>query len=390
MRILITTEFYLPFCCGVTTAVENEIKALEADGDSVRVLTIGEGRESFFDRVTKCWYIRSNFPWLYKDSFASLALNDPILQEIYDWKPEIIHSQSEFFSFLFAKKISKKLSVPIVHTCHTDFEAYAIHFTSHTRIWGWGSSVVVPLLIRKASRLICSTDKIHSLISSYGIKKPIDRIMIGLDSSSFTGELEKEERDEMRAALSISPEETVFVSVSRLSEEKSVDEVIRLFSLLSEKEEGLKLLIVGDGSAREGLENLAKEMNAQGRIVFAGLVDPREVWKYYRLGDIYIGASLSETQCLSYLEAMASSLPLLVKEDPVLKGYLAEGINGMTFKGMDDFMLKAHHLISSRELRKKYGEAARHEAERFSLPAFAKNLKKSFRLALEEKRNGEK
>ena len=46
LRVLITTEFYLPFQCGVTTAVLNEIKALEVLGDEVRVLTIGNNKLS--------------------------------------------------------------------------------------------------------------------------------------------------------------------------------------------------------------------------------------------------------------------------------------------------------------------------------------------------------
>ena len=102
LRVLITTEFYLPFQCGVTTAVLNEIKALEVLGDEVRVLTIGNNKHSFWDEEKKCWYIRSNFPSLYKDSYASLALQDKILEEVYQWKPDVIHSQNEFFSFLFA------------------------------------------------------------------------------------------------------------------------------------------------------------------------------------------------------------------------------------------------------------------------------------------------
>ena len=50
MRILITTEFYLPFQCGVTTAVLNEMKALEAFGDEVRVLTIVCDKKSYWDQ----------------------------------------------------------------------------------------------------------------------------------------------------------------------------------------------------------------------------------------------------------------------------------------------------------------------------------------------------
>lgn len=381
MKILITTEFYYPFQCGVTTAVVNEIKALEQRGHEIRVLTIGEGRKSFWDEERKCWYIRSNFPKLYKDSYASLAINDPILKSVEEWKPEIIHSQSEFFSFLFASTISRRLSIPIVHTCHTDFVAYSIHFTSFTRVWCFFASLVVPFLIRKAKRLICSTDKIYSLIQSYRINKPIDRIMVGLDLDLFRQPFSIEERRSFRKQFGLSEDDVVFLSVSRLSQEKRVDETIRLFSHILSSCHKAKLMVVGDGSLRGSLEKIVKDEGIEDDVIFTGEVASDEVWKYYRSGDIYIGSSLSETQCLSYVEAMASGMPLLVKDDAVLKGYLLNNRNGMTFNSFDDFVLKAGILASSAELRKKLGEEAKKSVGRFSLPIFGEKLRKSFESA---------
>ena len=107
MKILITTEFYLPFRCGVTLAVLNEKRALESNGHEVRILTITSEKTSYYHNSV--YYIRSNFPQLYKDSYATLAFNDPLVKEILEWKPDIIHSQCEFFTMVFAKRISKKL-----------------------------------------------------------------------------------------------------------------------------------------------------------------------------------------------------------------------------------------------------------------------------------------
>lgn len=386
MRILITTEFYLPFQCGVTTAVLNEIKALKALGDEVRVLTIGEGKKSYWNEENKCWYIKSNFPRLYKDSNASVALGDKILKDIYEWHPDIIHSQSEFFSFLFASKISKKLNIPIVHTCHTDFVAYAIHFTRFVRVWNFFASFVVPFLIRKANRIICSSDKIFDLISSYRIKKPIDRIMVGLDLDLFSQTLSDSERREYRRGYGFKDDDVVFISICRLSKEKSVDQVLSLFSNLDIP--STKLLFIGGGPERENLEKKAEELGVKERVVFGGEVPGEDVWRYYKIGDIYIGASLSETQCLSYVEAMASGLPLLVKDDPVLKGYLINGRNGMVYDSLDDFVLKADILCSSPSLRNTLGEKAKSSMSRFALSIFGEKLKRSFESAIKGRKNG--
>ena len=386
MRVLITTEFYLPFQCGVTTAVLNEIKALEALGDEVRVLTIGKNKHSYWDGENKCWYIRSNFPSLYKDSYASFALNDRILDEVLQWKPDVIHSQSEFFSFLFASKMSKKLNIPIVHTCHTDFVSYSIHFTKFVKVWNFFAQFVVPFLIRRASRVICSSDKIYNLIKSYRIKKPIDRIMIGLDLEKFSKEISSEERKSIREGFGLKDDDIAFVSICRLSKEKSVDQVLSLFSNLDIPSS--KLIFIGGGEERENLEREVEALKLKDKVVFGGEVPGSEVWKYYKIGEIYIGASLSETQCLSYVEAMASGMPLLVKDDPVLKGYLINDRNGMIYNSLDDFVLKAEILSSSPELRQKLGSEAKKSVLRFSLSIFGEKLKKSFDIAKGGRKNG--
>ncbi len=382
MKILITTEFYLPFRCGVTSAVLAEKKALGEAGDEVRVLTIGSNRKSYYDGENGVWYIARTMRQLYKDSYASLKLNDPILSEVLRWHPDIVHSQSEFFSFRFASRIASRLSIPLVHTCHTDFVSYTDYFTKLHRAWNRAASKVVPFLIRKADRVICSTDKIYSLISSYGIKQPIDRILVGVDLEVFSRRLTTGERHEMRARLGFDDGDMVFVTVSRLSREKNIAEVLSLFSKLRETNSSVKLLFVGDGEERKNLEEEVKRTGLGDSVVFTGLIPPEEIWRYYQAGDIYIGASLSETQCLSYIEAMASSLPILVRYDSILPSYLVSGVNGFSYNSENEFLALSGFLLSSAEKRREIGEAAERSSRRFSLPIFAEKLHESFGRAL--------
>ena len=368
----------MPLRCGVTSAILAEKKALEETGDEVRILTIGSNEKSFYDASLSAWYVKETMKQPYKDSHASLNLGDVCVKEAISWHPDIVHSQSEFFSFRFARHIASVLSIPLVHTCHTDFVSYTVHFTSHYRIWNWAASKVVPFLIRKADRVICSTDKIYSLISSYGIKQPVDRILVGVDNELFSQRLGEDERKALRASLGFDDEDTVFVSVSRLSREKNVDEVLTLFSKVKGK---VKLLIVGDGEEREALEKRVRDEGLEKRVVFTGLIDSSVIWRYYQAGDIYIGASLSETQCLSYIEAMASSLPLLVRYDSILSNYLVPGVNGFSYNTENEFLALADTLISSEEKRREIGEAAVRTSLGFSLPIFAEKLHESFRRA---------
>lgn len=385
LRVLITTEFYLPFKCGVTSAVSAERSALEREGDEVRVLTIGGNRKSFYDDDVKCYYIAATLPRFYKDSYASLNTHDPLIKDVLSWGPEIIHSQSEFFSFRFASSISRRLSIPIVHTCHTDFVSYTVHFTRFTRTWNYFASIFIPLFIRRAKRLICSTDKIYNLISSYKVKQPIDRILVAIDRERFLNTLSLDEKRDMRRRYSISDDDFVFLSVSRLSREKNVMEIINLFSSLVKTEKNVKLLIVGDGEERTALENEVKNKELGDKVIFTGEVDFDSVWKYYQISDLLVGASSSETECLSNIEAMSSALPILVKNDSVLSSYLVGGKNGFSYNSEKEFLSLSSAIISSPEKRREIGEAARRTSEEFSLPIFAGKLHECFYKALKEK-----
>ena len=230
MRVLITTEFYLPFQCGVTTAVLNERKCLETLGHEVRILTIADSKKSYFkDGV---YYMRSNLPKLYKDSNATLAFWDSLLDDVFAWHPDLVHSQCEFFTMVYAKKVSRKLHIPLVHTCHTDFDEYGVHFTKSDRLWKWLTSTSIPKLLKRIDHIICPTQKTHDLLVGYGVKNPIETFPSGVDLGVYRQSLSEDERFRLRTDLGFEPEDTVFVSVCRLSEEKKVDESIEHFASL--------------------------------------------------------------------------------------------------------------------------------------------------------------
>lgn len=76
------------------------------------------------------------------------------------------------------------------------------------------------------------------------------------------------------------------------------------------------------------------------------MVAPGEVARYYALGDIFISSSQSETQGLTYIEAMAAGLPLLCREDPCLSGVIEDGGNGLTYSDEKEFSVKLCSLLT--------------------------------------------
>ena len=382
MKVLITTEFYLPFICGVTTAVLNEKKALEALGHEVRVLTIADVHSpEYKDGV---YYVKRNFPSLYKDSYVAVGPTR-LMKDIILWKPDVVHSQCEFFTMAYAKRVVRKLGIPLIHTCHTDFDSYGIHFTNNKRLWKHLTHKWIPRFMKSADYVVCPTDKIESLLKSYGVKNEMEIIPVGMDLEHLEQSLDEDERKRIRADYGMKPSDVVFVSVSRLSEEKNIAESIDHFASLLKIRPCIKMLIVGDGSERENLEKKVSEMRLEEVIRFTGQIDMKDVWKYFKAGDIFISSSLSEIQGLTYIEALSAALPIVCRNDDALNMSLTEGVNGYGFDTDKEFIEKVLPLVDNPALRKKMGENAEKSAEKYSLSTFGKKLESIFTRFINEK-----
>ena len=128
----------------------------------------------------------------------------------------------------------------------------------------------------------------------------------------------------LRASLGIPAENTVLVCVGRLAEEKNIQELLKLRASLGSRP--VTLLLVGDGPDRARLERAAHDLRLEApAVIFAGMVAPEEVPDWYRLGDLFVSASSSETQGLTYIEALAAGVPALCRADPCLEGVIQDG-----------------------------------------------------------------
>ncbi|MBC8922820.1 glycosyltransferase, partial [Escherichia coli] len=97
-----------------------------------------------------------------------------------------------------------------------------------------------------------------------------------------------------------------------------------------------KLVIVGDGPVRKDLEKLVEEKQLADHVIFTGAVDWENISLYYQLGDLFVSASTTETQGLTYAEAMAASLPVVAKRDESIEGFLSDRETAFLFNEDDE------------------------------------------------------
>ena len=100
------------------------------------------------------------------------------------------------------------------------------------------------------------------------------------------------------------------------------------------------------------------------------MVNPKEVQNYYQLGDIFVSASTSETQGLTYIEASANGLPLLCRRDPCFDEVLYEGENGYTYEDEKSFVKNLNKMLISPEWLAKAKKKGEKIAASFDKSAF--------------------
>lgn len=369
MKILITTDLFTVTTNGVVTSVRNLYDELTRSGHEVRILTLSENKRS--RKEGPVYYIRSaSLEKVYPDVRVPTSFRHRLIRELIAWKPDVIHSQCEFFTFQYAKRISKLTGAPIVHTYHTLYEQYATYVFRSKRL---GKRIVRDLTLKRlkrVKRVIAPTRKVEMTLRNYGVKTPISIVPSGISLEQHKMRMPKEERMERRRSLGIADDQIVLLNLGRLGTEKNLEELIRFFAAALPVQPKLALLIVGDGPARESLERLCAELGVQDKVVFTGMVDPKQVQCYYQLGDVFVSASTSETQGLTYVEAAANGLPLLCREAPCLQDVLIPGENGYTYTSETEFLDAAVRIASDPQWRESAGEKSRKIADSFDKSTF--------------------
>ena len=121
MRILLTSDAYKPTINGVVTSLMNLQQGLIQLGHEVRILTLSESHTTYY--LEGVWYLGSlNSGTIYPGTRIRGTLARKPLKDLIRWRPEIVHSQSEFSTFPLAKRIAHAVGVPLVHTYHTLYE----------------------------------------------------------------------------------------------------------------------------------------------------------------------------------------------------------------------------------------------------------------------------
>lgn len=411
MKILITTDMYAPSVNGVVTSTLNLVKKLEERGHQVRVLTLAQNRGERWRQVEyqeeNVWYLSSaGVGKIYPGARIVYGRGRTFLQEMISWKPDIVHSQCEFTTFWFARKIAKETGAKLVHTYHTVYEDYTHYFSPNRAVGKKAASLFSRCILKPVDEVIVPTEKIRRLLLSYGVETSIWTVPSGIDCGVFARAAfqKRREKEEQGSGRSVRPAENTgrlkevrkqesgshgkkrrLITVGRAAREKNLEEL--LHRLAEKRGQGYELLIVGDGPCRKELERLAKRLGIENRVTFAGMIPPCQIAEWYQKGDIFVSASRSETQGLTYLEALAGGLPAVCRADACLDGVIRDGKNGWQYRSSREFF-QALEALEDDQIYEQMSRQAMVSAARFDWAWFGEEILKVYESEKQEKAAG--
>ena len=390
MRVAIFTDTYPPFINGVSTSCYNLVKTLREKGN--RVLLITPNSESAKD-------IKVDGDNVYLPGFEMKKLYGYRFTKFYskkaynivkEFKPDIIHNQTDSTVGQFAKIVAKQLKCPIVYTYHTSYEDYT-YYATH----GFFDRFAKQFVRRYAKQVgdistefITPSMKTKEYMRFAGSDIYINIIPTGIDFSLFDeSRIDKEKQIEFKKAHGINENTKVFLILGRIAKEKSMDYSIRGFAEYAKKhkEQDVKLLVVGGGPQKEELEQLVKDLDVDPIVDFIGPVPASEVPFYYHLADIYTSASITETQGLTFMEAMCSKDIVLARYDDNLSGTIVDGETGFFFTDEESFIAKAERIFALTEKEKQeVFKNAMEVVDIYSIEKFYNNIMGAYNRAIKK------
>lgn len=334
MNIGIFTDTYFPQLSGVATSIKTLKDALEKQGHNVFIFTTTDPHVKK-DTIEPNVFRFSSIPWVSfterRIAFRGLFEATKVAKEV---KLDIVHTQTEFALGVIGKYVAHQLKIPAIHTYHTMYEDYLHYVLNGHLLKPYHVKQFTKGYLKNMKGVIAPSEHVKKMLVRYGVKIPIKVIPTGVDIEIMN----EDSVQDIRKELNISQNTPVILTLSRVAAEKKIDHILNVMPQIIEEFPNVKLVIAGDGPDLDVLKEQVERLTIEDYVIFAGPVEHENVGNYYRMADLFVSASDTETQGLTYIEAMASGTPSVVFDTDYTENIFDNPILGSTFTSQQEML----------------------------------------------------
>jgi glycosyltransferase involved in cell wall biosynthesis len=278
--------------------------------------------------------------------FLHAALKSHVLQIHAQHPISVIHAHAALPCGQAAMLLARDLGIPFVVTVH-GLDTY-----STQQVPGWFGvrcAEVCERVYRAAARVICISEQVAARVRE-GLRGPanISVVYNGMDSSLFS-------------PGDAAPPNSVILSVGNLIPIKGHELLLRSMAEITPAHPQVECRIIGDGSERVRLQDLARELRIDGRVHFLGRRSRAEVATAMNACSLFALPSWYEGLGNVYLEAMSAERPAIACRGQGIDEIIRHRENGWLIepKNLSDLTAALHTLLSDQLLRQKLGRNGR-------------------------------
>jgi len=380
------TNFYLPVVNGVVRSVEVFRDELTRQGHNVFVFAQSDG--DYQDEVPFIFRYPS-LPFPIKVEVPAVIPVSPFIDQLLpSLKLDVIHTHHPVLLGQAAASNAKELNLPLVFTFHTQYREYT-HYVPLPQevIQEFLKDTVHTWLIdfmRKCQHIVIPSESMKEvLIRDYGLRDRYTVIPTGIDLEPYT----TAEGNELRTSNNWQ-DDKVIISIGRLAEEKNWATLLQAVAKVCREHPDLRLVLVGYGPDKAALQQLAVELGISERVTFTGKLPFSDVVNYLKAADLFGFTSVTETQGLVTLEAMAAGLPVVAVDASGTRDIVDDGVQGFLVPNDADALAASiKQLVESPEKMRSFSIKSLEKARAFDIKNLAKDLVHVYEQAIQDKRN---
>jgi glycosyltransferase involved in cell wall biosynthesis len=352
MNILKMTNTYKPLVGGLEKSVSHFAREFREMGHRVVIVA-----PEYPDMVPEEDVIRVPAMQHFNGTNFSVQLpvQGTLTAALGDFIPNIVHSHHPFLIGDTALRIASKFNVPLVFTHHSLYEENVHYMPGNEEAL---KRFVIELstgYANLADHVFAPSESVRILVKARGVLSPVDVVPTGIYTEQFTRGAGKT----FRRKNNIPADAFVVGHVGRLAPEKNLGFLTRAVAQFLKMNLNAHFLIGGTGTSEETIKEIAAKEGVGDRLHLAGILNGKDLVNAYHAMDVFVFASMSETQGLVVTEAMAAGIPVVAVDAPGVREVVKDQVNGrlIALENIDDFIsalewVKKQPVSRIRKIRK--------------------------------------
>lgn len=364
MKILMVTNTYIPIIGGVERSIISFTNEYRKLGHDVLILApeFNDMPKNEKDVIRVSAIKRFNG----SDFSVRIPIPAEVDKELKNFRPDIVHSHHPFLLGDTALRIANKYQVPLVFTHHTKYEDYTHYVPGDSKMM---KKFIIELSTgysQLADHVFAPSQSIADLIKARGVTTATTIVPTGVEFEQFSKGNGLKFRQEFR----LGNNDFIVGHVGRLAKEKNLIFLCKAAAIFLKQHKNARFLIVGKGPLEEAIIEIFKKEKLLGQLCMTGALEGQRLIDAYHSMDVFAFSSMTETQGMVLIEAMAASVPVVALDASGVREVIKNKVNGLMLpEENEELFLEGLNWMVGRSLeeKKKLNQESLKTAQEFTI-----------------------